>query len=135
MVRPKPLATYSKANTMAPGQKYTSYIQKWAENLHFVTGGTFGSANIHSPRYVRSCDESITTAIHHPYLKIYRLGSAKAISYLFEGQQNDTRAKSIRSFSLEENVCHYGRFSAGSHRSLSLAIFGIPIKILLKTDY
>ena len=96
MVRPKPLATYSKANTMAPGQKYTSYMQKWAENLHFVTGGTFGSANIHSPRYVRSCDESITTAIHHPYLKIYRLGSAKAISYLFEDQQNDTRAKSIR---------------------------------------
>ena len=70
-------------------------------------GGTFGSANIHSPRYVRSCYGSITTTIHHPYLKIHRLGSAEAISYLFEGQQNGTRPKYTF---YRQNVCLYVRF-------------------------
>ena len=56
-------------------------------------GGTLDGANIHSPRYVRSCYGCITITIHHPYLKIHRLGSAEAINYLFEGQQNGTRPK------------------------------------------
>ena len=76
-------------------------------------GGTFGSANIHSPRYERSCYGSITITIHHPYLKIHRLGSAEAISYLFEGQQNGKRLK-IRTF--RQKWTSFYIFGAFRHR-------------------